>query len=324
MKLSIIIPAYNIQDYIRECLDSCINALGVSGKEYEIIVVNDGSTDDTLKIAQEYSHRCDNVAIVTRKNGGLSAARNTGLQNAKGDYVWFVDGDDYITQDALTTIFHDIVSYGCDIFSYGYNEIVEASNVGSVSLRAEDVILNAHEEFTNCNFGFPTPVWMHVYRRTYLLENELYFCEGIIHEDVEYKFRSHYLTASVLLSHKIIYNYRLSRVGSIMSNAVKDPQRSIDSNNIIIKRFIDYCEVKNVPDNVKRQYLGELSLLAIMRIFNQENDLIIQNKVNIKNLCSCLWKSSDFKKKIYSAIYYCLPIPFARFMQHYYQKSRNI
>lgn len=324
MKLSIVIPAYNIQDYIRKCLDSCVKAAGVSDEEYEIIVVNDGATDDTLKKAKEYSLQYNNVAVVTRKNGGLSAARNTGLQNAKGDYVWFVDGDDYITPDAVSTIFHDIEYYGCDILTYGYNKIVDGINVGSVQMRTSDELLNAHEEFLKCNFGFPMLVWTHVYRRAYLMENGLIFCEGIIHEDLEYKFRSHFPSSSILMSSKIIYNYRLSRIGSIMSNAVKNPQRSIDSNDIIIKRFLDYCEINKVPDNVKRRYLGDLSLLAMERIFDQDNDIVAKNRGNIKKLSSYLWRSPDLKRRVFSAICFCLPIPFVRFIQHYYQKKRNI
>lgn len=322
MKLSIVIPAYNIQDYIRNCLDCCVKAAGVPEEEYEIIVVNDGSSDDSLAIAEEYCEIYHNLKVVTRKNGGLSAARNTGLQHAGGDYVWFVDGDDYICKDAVPTIFHDIDAYGCDILTYGYNEIIDGQIVRIVRLRAENEVVNAHEEFLKCNFGFPMLVWTHVYRRNYLLKNDLYFYEGLIHEDMEYKFRSHYRAQSVLLSSKVIYNYRMLRPGSIMSNTGKNPQRSIDANDIILSRFLEYCKANGVPENVKRMYLGDISLLAIERIYDQSHDIIARNRGKIKKLCSYLWYSGQMKRRIFSVICYCSPISVAQFMQHYYQKRR--
>ena len=100
MILSIIIPAYNAAPYIKRCMDSCL-AQDLPESEYEIIIINDGSSDDTGKVVAEYakSHAC--ITLVNRPNGGVSSARNTGITMAKGEYIWFIDADDYITPHCL-------------------------------------------------------------------------------------------------------------------------------------------------------------------------------------------------------------------------------
>ena len=98
MKLSIIIPMYNVEPYIEKCLLSCLNQ-NIPHADYEIIVVNDGSPDGSLGIARRIASTVDNMLIVSQENGGLSAARNKGLSYAKGEYVWFVDSDDWIEEN---------------------------------------------------------------------------------------------------------------------------------------------------------------------------------------------------------------------------------
>lgn len=100
MKLSIIIPIYNVEKYLRVCLDSCLKQ-DVPKSSYEIITVNDGSPDSCDKIIEEYYTKFPNIRVITQKNSGLSVARNNGLNIARGEYVWFVDSDDYITTNCL-------------------------------------------------------------------------------------------------------------------------------------------------------------------------------------------------------------------------------
>ena len=121
MKLSIIIPTYNIEKYIKECIYSCYNQQGVSTDDYEIIVVNDGSTDRSLNVVEEAQHEIPNLRIVSRPNGGLSAARNTGLDCAKGEFVWFVDGDDCIETNALSILFKAFQQHDCDAYIINYS-----------------------------------------------------------------------------------------------------------------------------------------------------------------------------------------------------------
>ena len=101
MLFSIIIPVYNVENYLRDCLDS---VLGQSFSDWEAVCVNDGSTDHSVSILEEYASRDNRITVISQPNGGLSAARNTGLNAAKGDYVIFLDSDDWLEADALKTL----------------------------------------------------------------------------------------------------------------------------------------------------------------------------------------------------------------------------
>ena len=101
-KISVIIPVYNVEDYLEECLDSIINQ---TFKDLEIICINDGSQDNSLNILEEYAEKDNRIKIITTKNQGLSAARNRGLENITGDYVYFIDSDDYLELTAFEELY---------------------------------------------------------------------------------------------------------------------------------------------------------------------------------------------------------------------------
>ena len=102
MKISVVIPVYNIEDYLSECLDSIVNQ---SLEDIEIICVNDGSTDGSLDILKEYESKDSRVKIISQENKGIGNARNTALEYAKGEYVYFIDGDDTLELDALERLY---------------------------------------------------------------------------------------------------------------------------------------------------------------------------------------------------------------------------
>lgn len=103
MKLSIIIPVYNTENYLKQCLDSCLNQK-VSENEYEIVCIDDGSTDSSQKILNEYSEAHSNLHIYKQSNQGVSNARNQGIIFSKGDWLWFVDSDDYISENSVSEL----------------------------------------------------------------------------------------------------------------------------------------------------------------------------------------------------------------------------
>ena len=105
MKLTIVIPAYKVEKYIAKCIQSCLNQ-DVPEKEYEIVVVNDGTPDKSAIIAKEFAAKHANIKVIDQDNQGLSVARNTGIHYSKGDYIWFVDSDDYIADNCLARIIH--------------------------------------------------------------------------------------------------------------------------------------------------------------------------------------------------------------------------
>lgn len=123
-KLSLVIPMYNVELYIERCLNSCINQ-NLSPNEYEIIVINDGSKDNSLSIVEKIVQKYTNIHVISQINGGLSSARNTGLKNARGKYIWFIDSDDWIEPNVLKTLYDAASQNDVDILRFAWNVVDE-------------------------------------------------------------------------------------------------------------------------------------------------------------------------------------------------------
>ena len=117
--LSIIIPVYNVERYLAECLDSCLEQ-DIPHDDYEIICVNDGSTDGSAAILERYAGENPNIQVITQSNNGLSAARNAGLDAARGEYIWFVDSDDFIRKNSLAQLRRVVTEKPVDKLTFGY------------------------------------------------------------------------------------------------------------------------------------------------------------------------------------------------------------
>ena len=118
-KVSVIIPVYNVEKYLRECLDSVVNQ---TLKDIEIICINDGSPDNSLAILEEYAKKDSRIIVISQENSGVSTARNVGIDLAKGDYLYFIDADDYAEPDLLELSYQKALSTQCDIVNFGFFE----------------------------------------------------------------------------------------------------------------------------------------------------------------------------------------------------------
>lgn len=225
MKLSIIVPVYNVEDYITQCLNSLLDQ-DLGQDDYEIIIVNDGSNDSSDKIANEYVQRHKNVQIINRENGGLSAARNTGLKNAKGEYVWFVDSDDWIEANSLNTLIRLLDKNELDVLCFGVKCYHNAEHIDSSNSPTEYVEQVMHGADFVSKVKMIPAAWAAVYRRSFLSENKLTFYEGILHEDEEFTPRAYFLANKIMYLHKHVYYYR-QREGSIMKSA-RNAKRAVD------------------------------------------------------------------------------------------------
>ncbi|MBF4806104.1 MAG: glycosyltransferase, partial [Pseudoleptotrichia goodfellowii] len=246
MKLSIIIPVYNVEKYIEKCLNSLCNL----ETENEIIVVNDGSTDFSLKIAEEFkkNHDNENIIIISQENKGLSEARNTGLRKAKGEYVSFIDSDDFVDKKLyemmIKEVIKDKVDYGIGKYSYCYenddkkqyndNEIKDI--IGKFQLNP----LKKGKEWLKIlkkEDKYGPEVWDDIYKREFLVKNNLFFKPDRLHEDEIFTLEA-FLKAERVKYYAIPFYCYLQRENSIMkTQKVKnftDMQKNIfDMENLL-------------------------------------------------------------------------------------------
>lgn len=222
MRLSIIIPVYNVEQYLRKCLDSVLQQ-DIPHEEYEVIVVNDGSPDDSVGVVKKVQEvqmvqkGFTNIKLVNRENGGLSAARNTGLEHAQGEYVWFVDSDDWIEPNCISSLLTYAEDNYLDVHCFGLQLAFEDGKKEkyTVSYEKNGYVYNG-DEFI-CKVGMPPTAWAALYRKDFLFNNKLRFMEGILHEDQEFTPRAYYLAKRIAYTDQVVYNY-LQRTGSIMKS----------------------------------------------------------------------------------------------------------
>lgn len=172
MKLSIIIPVYNVEAYLEECLDSCLEQ-DIPHADYEIIAINDGSKDNSLAILERYAAKYSNIRVLSQKNSGVSAARNRGMEVAKGEYIWFIDSDDWIEKNCLSSL----LGYTEDIVMF-LGEHVER-NGEFITTRYTPLSIDKIAE-TVMRVG----PFVYLLKRKLLIDNKLRFEQGICFEDL--------------------------------------------------------------------------------------------------------------------------------------------
>ena len=209
MLFSIIIPVYNVEKYLRDCLDS---VLGQTCSVWEAVCVNDGSTDESGAILDEYLTKDPRIRVITQVNGGLSAARNTGLANAKGDYILFLDSDDWLESIALEVLAANL--NGEDMLCFSGRRYFEESNTFHPSDQLQERHYLSGMEYYNDNallrrdFAFVCVV-LRAYRRLFLLENGLLFKKGIYHEDNLFTPLACFYARKVRTINECLYDYRV-------------------------------------------------------------------------------------------------------------------
>lgn len=271
IKLSIIVPVYNVELYIEKCINSLINQ-DISYSDYEIIIVDDGSPDKSMDIVSQKFSGYENIKIITKENGGLSSARNTGFQYASGDYIWYVDSDDWIEENCLGNI---ISSFQDSPDTIALTCFIPEGDWSASFYNQTDMYVRTGLEL--CASSHLTAAQFYICRREFLQKRDLHFFEGILHEDSEYTPRMLYLANLLKLYDTPVYHY-LKREGSITT--VVNPKRCYDyivvCNHLIQFYNTVVCDddkkaFSNVISNALLELLA-LSLKADKKLYNVISD----------------------------------------------------
>lgn len=258
MKLSIIIPIYNIEKYLSECLDSivCQDCTNI-----EVILVNDGSTDNSGKIADSYAQKYFFIQVIHQKNQGVSVARNNGLLNSKGEYIWFVDGDDWIDHTALLKC-DKMTALDADVVFFGSKEVYgqtakKMTNFGH-SILSVSLIENLLNDllFANVIKWF---VWDKIIKRKIIIDNKIFFSKNYeLGEDYLYNILLLTFSKKFLYLDDELYYYRKLRINSASTFLTESKiEKQVD----LLKDSIDIIESSNLKISSKESLLIFSSLL---------------------------------------------------------------
>lgn len=203
MKYSIIVPIYDVEKYIHKCLDSIINQ---TYHDIEIILVDDESPDNCPKICDKFEQKDKRIKVIHKKNGGLSDARNAGLKIATGDYVLFVDSDDYIDTKTCENF---LIYTNSNVDVIIGNAIVEKENISFMDhILCNDIMTGKEYLLKAYKHGkAPMAAWLNLYRREFLIDNNLYFKYGILHEDEQFTPRVLLKADTVIITNINFYHY---------------------------------------------------------------------------------------------------------------------
>ena len=263
MKYSIVIPVYNVEKYIDKCLNSILNQ---TYDKYEVLIVNDGSPDNSVNIINKYVKKDKRFKLFTKENGGLSDARNYGVEQASGDIIVFIDSDDYVDKDLLLNLNNEFsISRDIDVVRFQLRLVDDNSNV------LEQPGYNVFSNYTN-NEAYPILLkntyvdvaWGYAYRKDFFIMNNFKYAKGRIHEDLG-------LTHLILVKANHIssidyigYNY-VQRDGSIINtyNRKQNLRKVYDT----LYHFDNYVEIltkdSSISDDNKEMLIDYLLKLII-------------------------------------------------------------
>ena len=250
-KVSIIVPVYGVEKYIDKCLDSLVKQ---SLKEIEIIVVNDGTKDNSQKIIDKYVKKYpDKIKSYIKENGGQGSARNYGLKKAMGEYIGYVDSDDFVEKDMYKKLYNKAIENDYDIVVCGNYNVSEDYKTKNI-----DTFTNYYNtDLENLFFG-KMAVWNKIYKRDILIKNKLEFKEKVWYEDLAFTLKTVMNSNTFAFIDEPLYDY-LIREGSTMNNS--NVQRNLE----ILDAFNDILSY--IKHNKKEEYFSKIEFLAIDHIY---------------------------------------------------------
>jgi glycosyltransferase involved in cell wall biosynthesis len=244
VQISVIVPAYNVKNCL---LDTLASIDAQSFRAFELIIVNDGSTDATLQVAENYASRFPNARVISQENKGLGGARNTGMQNARGKYCTFVDSDDLIKPDMLLQLFTEAEKTCADIVRCGYERQAKGKTIKKVSATFGTTGIDALIELSVCH---SFSACGKLYRIDFLRNYEIFFQEYVYHEDIEFTLKAHYFATNIRCIEPIGYIW-LVRDGSITSNV---RNKHIEDVTAIIDNIKQFYIKENIFELLHRRY----------------------------------------------------------------------
>lgn len=254
--ISVVVPVYNVEKYVAKCLKSII---GQSYKNLEILVVDDGSTDGSGRICDEFMSNDSRIRVIHQKNGGLSIARNVGIEKARGEFVCFVDSDDYVKENFVKKLYEAVLRWGADVAVCGYEE---KNGSSSVDVLSKEEVLSGEEATIKLlvqQENIDVIAWNKVYRRELFTKSGVRFPEGMKYEDSLTTYKLLSLAKRVVYISEASYVY-LRRDDSITKSDKKE--ESLKMRELAARSAVDYFK-----KNLRLAQAAEVSRLLAKYAF---------------------------------------------------------
>ncbi len=266
VKVSVIIPVYNVEEYLGECLNSVVNQ---TFEDIEIICVNDGSTDNSLEILNDYALRDNRIKVLTQENKRQGAARNLGMDKSSGVYVYFMDSDDYIDLNTIEKLYDNAVSNNSDIVVSKIARFTDDGDKIDYSIPGFDFETQfKNVDFNDFTFNYKDikqyvlnrsfAPWMKLFKKDFLLENNLQFKEHIAYEDVLYHVQTFLKADRISFSPNFFYYYRNNPTSTMNTS----------ENGLDIFKIVDFVQQYLIENDFMDEFREEFDLFKVVQILN--------------------------------------------------------
>lgn len=307
--LSIIIPVYNVEKYIHSCLES-IYRQGLREDDFEIILVNDGTPDNSMVVIEDIVCLHKNIIILNQKNQGLSVARNNGLVVSKGNYIMFVDSDDMLFDNTLSPLVKMALDSSVDMVVADFIRINDEDIPNHPSVQCIKMQYEKGRGFDFFLSDFDPRdsfVWRTIYKKSFLMENNIKFVPNIYYEDIPFT-QECYLKASSMIRCKYPFYLYRQRIGSVTASYTK--KNALDFNTAIERSW--KLAKGNIPSNVSRKLKGNVfvsfsNAMCCLAHFFEESSERREILQDLKKKAPDLFFKDGIKQIIVSVLYKVYP-----------------
>lgn len=310
IKLSIIVPVYNVEPYIRFCVESFLKQ-GLDDQDYEVILVNDGTQDNSFEKIDDIIREHRNIIRVDQENQGLSGARNTGMMYATGEYILFVDSDDLIAEGSLAKLLPIALDTSADLVVADFLKLSDDEIFAyhaDISSKCDFKVKTGSELFLEDLNPSQNYVWRTIYRRAFLEENNLKFIHGICYEDMPFTPEC-YLKAKKCV--RAYYNLYLYRMGHSSITSTMTPQKAMDLNRVI-ERIWELKQMKGLSTQERKHLMDNLFATFSFYLWcvSHNKNVLEQSKPivdDLKKRVPDLWFSHGIKQILVSVLFRLMP-----------------
>ncbi len=264
-KVSIIVPVYNVEKYLAQCLNSLVNQ---TLKEIEIICVNDGAKDSSGEILMEFAQEDSRIKIVNQRNQGISAARNSGISIAEGEYLGFVDSDDWVDLDYFEKLYHTAKENDCDIACAGFKRCGRIKSSVRKSYKESRIYTDINDKVSVDNLPEHNYVWNKIYRRS---KWNFVFPAGKVFEDMAIVIKILYSLEKMVTVPNTYYNYRKTPNSLVTQQSIKNKKDFMWAKQELYL-FASEHDIKLINSRgfIKKE-IYKVGSLTILKIYHYED-----------------------------------------------------
>lgn len=278
--LSVVIPVYNVEKYLKRCIDSI---LVQTWKNYEIILIDDGSTDHSSNICDDYAEKYQHISVIHKENGGLSEARNTGIQYAQGEYIFFLDSDDWVLpsmfenlKEIICTKKYDIIHFRLK-FYYKESDVFEECQSGEEEYSGIEALNQMFRQETISSFSTDK-----IYRANLFLKNNIFFPVGAFYEDLGTIYKLLIVSRTIYYVDKFYYCYFLGNENSITKSWSE--KKFQDMFRFYSEIYSASLQVDKIDEQLVKIYYNNGLVDLLLKIYeNQGNSTIAKQVIEALN-----------------------------------------